>query len=65
MNARGMHAGALAMGIFFVLAGTAFLLEALDVWDLRPRHIWPMVLIGLGVAVLFAGRTGGDDPPEA
>ncbi len=62
MNSRGVHLGALAMGVFFVLAGTVFLLGARDVWDLRPRHIWPLVLIGLGVAVLFAGRAGGEEP---
>ncbi len=63
MTEGGLHAGAVAMGIFFVLAGGAFLFEAFDVWDLRPRHIWPMVLIGLGVAVLFAARTGEDEDP--
>lgn len=54
---REFHTPTLAMGIFFVLAGGAFLLEALDVWNLRVRHVWPLLLIGFGVA-LVAGSLG-------
>lgn len=49
---------ALAFGVFFIAAGAAFLLEALDVWDLELRMLAPALLIALGFAVLVGGRTG-------
>jgi len=49
------HRGALASGIFFILAGVAFLLDSLEVWTLRPAQLWPMLIIGLGVALVIGG----------
>jgi hypothetical protein len=49
---------AVAFGVFFVGAGVAFLLEALDVWNLELRMLAPALLIALGFAVLAGGRTG-------
>jgi uncharacterized membrane protein (UPF0136 family) len=46
----------LAFGAFFVVAGVAFLLERLDVWNLELRMLAPAVLIGLGIAVLIGAR---------
>lgn len=54
---KEFHIPTLAMGVFFVLAGGAFLLEALDVWNLRVRHVWPLVLIGFGVAIVAGSLT--------
>jgi fatty acid desaturase len=48
---------ALVTGVFFVVAGIVFLLEALDVWDLSLRVLGPVLLIALGVAVVLGGRT--------
>lgn len=50
--------GSLAAGVFFVLAGVAFLLERLDAFDLSLRVLAPALLIALGVAVLVGGRSG-------
>ena len=47
---------ALVTGVFFVVAGIVFLLEALDVWDLSLRVLGPVLLITLGVAVVLGGR---------
>jgi hypothetical protein len=55
----GMNRSAVALGVFFVLAGVAFLLDQLDVWNLRARYFLPSVVIALGVAILIGGRTGG------
>jgi hypothetical protein len=55
----GMNRSALALGVFFLLAGVAFLLDQLDLWDLRARYLLPSILIALGVAILIGGRTGG------
>ncbi len=57
----GWHPGALAMGVFFVLTSGVFLLEAAGAWDLGPGQIWPLLLIGLGVAVLVSGVTRGGE----
>jgi hypothetical protein len=48
---------ALVTGVFFVVAGIVFLLEALDVWELSLRVLGPVLLITLGVAVVLGGRT--------
>jgi cell wall-active antibiotic response 4TMS protein YvqF len=52
----------LVAGIFFIVAGVAFLLERLDVWDLEIRTIAPALLIALGFVVLLGGRSGEDRP---
>jgi hypothetical protein len=51
---------ALVAGIFFVVAGVAFLLERLDVWELEIRALAPALLIALGFVVLLGGRSGED-----
>jgi LiaI-LiaF-like transmembrane region len=53
---RGTNRAALVFGVFFVVTGVAFLLERLDVWDLRLKYVAPALLISLGVAVLLGGR---------
>ncbi len=58
---RGWHPGALAMGVFFVVVGAVFLAEAAGVWQLGPGQIWPLLLIGLGVAVLVSGVAAGGE----
>jgi hypothetical protein len=45
-------------GILFIVAGVAFLLERLGIWDFRLRYIAPALLIALGVVVLLGGRGG-------
>ena len=42
----------LAVGVLFVLAGVVFLLDALDVWQLRVDYLVPLGLIVLGLVVL-------------
>lgn len=53
---RTTNRSALVFGIFFIVAGVAFLLDRLDVWNLRVRYLAPVLLIALGVAVLLGGR---------
>lgn len=55
MAEQGLNRAALVFGALFVAAGTAFLLEQLDVWDLKLRHLAPALLIVLGLAVLLGG----------
>lgn len=57
MSVAGFHRGSLIAGIFFMIMGVVFLLDRLDVIDLRPGLVWPLLLIGFGVGVL-AGAVG-------
>lgn len=54
---RPSRAGFVA-GVFFIVAGLAFLLERLDVWELEIRTLAPALLIALGFVVLLGGRSG-------
>jgi Domain of unknown function (DUF5668) len=42
----------LVVGVLFVVAGIVFLLDALDVWELRVDYLVPLGLIVLGLVVL-------------
>ena len=55
-----LNASSLVAGIAFIVIGIVFLLDAIDVWDIRPALLWPGLLIALGVVVAFSGRTLGD-----
>ena len=51
------HPGTFTAGIIFLGLGFAFALEALGAWSFRLRHLGtlgPLVLIGIGIAVLAA-----------
>ena len=41
----------LVAGVLFVVAGVLFLLDALDVWELRIDYLVPLGLIVLGLGV--------------
>jgi|GraSoiStandDraft_4_1057263.scaffolds.fasta_scaffold1311776_2 drug/metabolite transporter (DMT)-like permease len=63
MEARSYNRTAIAAGLLFVVLGVVFLLEQLNVFDLRAVYVWPVVLIVLGAAILASGvaasRRGG------
>ncbi|MDP9342705.1 MAG: hypothetical protein M3Q23_11575 [Actinomycetota bacterium] len=56
--------GAVGIGIFFAVAGIAFLLDQLDVWTINATFLLPALLIGFGVAMLLGGvrRSGTSQP---
>jgi hypothetical protein len=45
----------LVVGVLFVVAGVVFLLDALEVWELRADYLVPLALIVLGLVVLASG----------
>ena len=45
----------LVVGVLFVAAGVVFLLDALEVWELRADYLVPLALIVLGLVVLASG----------
>lgn len=51
-----MRRGGLGVGIFFLVAGVLFLLDAVEVLDLRPQFLLPLLLIGFGIALIASGR---------
>ena len=61
MADRDVDRVALAFGIAFVVAGVLFLLDRLDVWELRISYVLPIFLIALGVGLLVGGRS--KEPP--
>ena len=50
------HPGTFVAGLLFMAIGIAYLMEGLDVWEVRPGRLWPIALIVIGAVVLFAGR---------
>ena len=54
-SGHGVDRLSLVVGVLFVLAGLVFLLDALDVWNLRGDYLVPLGLIVLGLAVLASG----------
>jgi len=55
MNDRPINRGSIVAGVFFILIGAAFLLQELDLWNLKAVYVFPVLLIVLGIAVLFGG----------
>ena len=53
---------ALISGILFIILGVVFLLEALEVFELAPASLWPLLLVALGIAVLAGTGNDHDDP---
>ena len=49
-NPRSYNRAAAIAGLVFVGLGIVFLLEALNVFELRARYVWPVVLIAIGAA---------------
>lgn len=46
---------ALVAGLVFVALGVLFLLEQLDVFDLKAAYVWPVVLIAIGATIVASG----------
>jgi hypothetical protein len=42
-----------AFGLVLVIIGVIFLLESLGITDVGIRQLWPLILIGLGLLILY------------
>lgn len=58
MSARRPDPAGISAGVLFVIVGVVFLLEELDVWEVRAATILPLLLIALGLSVLVGWATG-------
>jgi thiamine transporter ThiT len=55
VNDRAFHRGSVIWGLIFIVLGILFLLDQLDVIDLRAAYILPVVLIVIGATFLVSG----------
>jgi hypothetical protein len=55
MNGREFHRGSIVWGLIFIVLGVLFLLDQLDVLDLKAVYILPVVLIVIGATFLVSG----------
>jgi hypothetical protein len=53
----------LVAGLVFGAAGIVFLLDALEVWNLRGDYLVPIALIVLGIVVVATGWPARDRRP--
>jgi Domain of unknown function (DUF5668) len=69
MQRHELDATALIAGILFLSLGLLFLADRITSLDVEARWIWPALLIGLGLALLAAGRSSatgaGREPPTS
>jgi hypothetical protein len=57
--AGGFNPGAALTGLIFAALGVLFLLDTLDVTNLRRDLLWPSMLIALGLAVILSAAWRG------
>lgn len=57
MREREVDRVGLAFGVAFVIAGVLFLLDRLDVWEMKAAYVLPIFLIALGAAILLGARS--------
>jgi hypothetical protein len=55
VNDRDFHRASVIWGLIFIVLGVLFLLDQLDVFDLKAAYILPVVLIVIGVTFLLSG----------
>ena len=55
---------ALVAGLLFVVLGIVFLLEAVEVYELAPATLWPLLLVTLGIGIM-AGTGHDEEPPQS
>lgn len=59
-----MRREGMAVGLFFVAAGVLFFLDAVEVLRIRATYLWPLLLIGFGIALILGGRRPAEPRPE-
>lgn len=61
MERHELDLTSLISGVLFVGLGLLFLTDRIGGFDLPVRWIWPVLLIGLGLAFLASGQTADRD----
>jgi drug/metabolite transporter (DMT)-like permease len=55
VNGGEYHRGSVIWGLIFIVLGVLFLLDQLDVVNLKAAYIFPVVLIVIGAVFLVSG----------
>jgi hypothetical protein len=58
MTGSRLDVTALIVGFMFIVIGTLFLMDEYDVLELDAIFVLPVLVIGLGIAIILGGRTG-------
>ena len=53
--------GSITAGVFFVIIGIVFLLDAADIWTVPSGYLLPAIIIALGVALLIGATSDRSD----
>lgn len=61
MNTTRMHPGTLVAGVVYSLFGIALLLDAIEVLEVDLAVLWPLTLVGIGLAILATVLLGPSD----
>ncbi len=64
MDRHDLDATSLIAGMLFIAIGALFLLDRIDALALDVRWIWPLLLIGLGIAGLASSRPWQAPPDD-
>lgn len=56
MADRRLNRTSLIAGLLYLALGAMFLADRLGYWEMRTRYILPLLLVGLGIAVLAGER---------
>jgi hypothetical protein len=43
----------MALGVVLIIIGGIFLLESLGITDVGIRQLWPLILIGIGLVIIY------------
>jgi hypothetical protein len=60
---NGPDRGSVAWGVVFCVLGVAFLLDALDVWEVRMGVLVPLLLIVAGIVLAISAAWPRSTPP--
>lgn len=60
MRVERLNVTAVVLGLLFVAIGALFLLDEYDVITLDGYYIVPLLVIGVGLAILLGGRGPGE-----
>lgn len=60
MRVERLNVTAVVLGLLFIAIGALFLLDEYDVIALDSYYIVPLLVIGVGVAILLGGRGAGE-----
>lgn len=61
MQPHELDLTSLVAGVLFSGLALSFLADVADLWNLRLEWVWPILLIGLGVALLAPSRRRSDE----